>query len=283
MARRSDIPSIQRCNLATLPENYNSNFYLHHLRTWPELALVMEYVPSSKPTNYYKPQFNYDNTEQRNGFSNYNPKDESMIIGYVLGKVDQVPVRPEQEQPRIPSPKPKHTLPRSRVSENYGIYPPFSRSFKRHELLGHVTSLAILHNYRRRGLAEQLMNQLHHHMTYNYNADAVGLHVRVSNKAATKLYIQTLGYSIADVIKGYYQDGEDAYFMRKEFVHHHAYQEERPRGRFWNRNKGKNNSLALPRRIDLVEDKRNADFNARRRGTLSFVSNDAMYYQYDSE
>jgi len=46
MARRSDVPSIQRCNLATLPENYNSNFYLHHLRSWPELALVMEYVPS---------------------------------------------------------------------------------------------------------------------------------------------------------------------------------------------------------------------------------------------
>jgi len=40
IARRADIPLIQRCNLATLPENYNENFYVNHLRNWPELALV---------------------------------------------------------------------------------------------------------------------------------------------------------------------------------------------------------------------------------------------------
>jgi len=336
MARRSDIPSIQRCNLATLPENYNSNFYLHHLRSWPELALVMEYVPSpadrrnnDHPNGYHHPgddyyshtdiPFNYDDVSSSRGsgneFSNYNPSsrrdDEAMVIGYVLGKVDEVPISPSAQppQPRIPAPK---NIPRSRIpppdEHNYGIYPPYSRNYNqpRTEMLGHVTSLAILHNYRRKGLAAQLMNQLHYHMHSHYNADAVGLHVRVSNKAATKLYIQNMGYVISDVIKGYYQDGEDAYFMRKEFIqnHHHAYQESStmsppPRGIrkiFWPRSKNIRNELILPRRIELCDpqqqhnnvrnvDRRNHQQhgNDYRRGTLSFVSNDTMYYQYDSE
>merc|ERR1712045_937204 len=45
---------------------------------------------------------------------------------------------------------------------------------------GHVTSLAILPPYRRRGISKTLMRQLHHHMRTRYNAKDVGLHVRVS-------------------------------------------------------------------------------------------------------
>jgi len=45
LARRTDVPQIQKCNLATLPENYNPNFYVNHMRTWPELCLVAEHVP----------------------------------------------------------------------------------------------------------------------------------------------------------------------------------------------------------------------------------------------
>jgi ribosomal protein S18 acetylase RimI-like enzyme len=45
LARRSDVAGIQECNLATLPENYNSNFYVNHVREWPELSLVAEHVP----------------------------------------------------------------------------------------------------------------------------------------------------------------------------------------------------------------------------------------------
>ena len=31
LARRSDVPSIQRCNLETLPENYSAAFYVNHM------------------------------------------------------------------------------------------------------------------------------------------------------------------------------------------------------------------------------------------------------------
>jgi len=88
---------------------------------------------------------------------------------------------------------------------------------KRTEMMGHVTSLAILPKFRRRGIAAQLMNQLHFHMQEGHDADGVGLHVRVSNVAARKLYCEGMGYGVVEVIRGYYQD-EDAFFMRKNFL-----------------------------------------------------------------
>ena len=47
VARRSDVPHIQQCNLATLPENYSATFYHNHMRQWPDLALVAEHVPAT--------------------------------------------------------------------------------------------------------------------------------------------------------------------------------------------------------------------------------------------
>jgi hypothetical protein len=81
------------------------------------------------------------------------------------------------------------------------------------EALGHVTSLAVRHDYRRLGLARTLMTQLHHHLQ-DHGIHSCGLHVRTSNRAACRLY-QEDGYEIAQIIPSYYQDGEDAYFMRK--------------------------------------------------------------------
>jgi len=63
-------------------------------------------------------------------------------------------------------------------------------------------------DYRRLGLGGELMNQLHHQMSVHHNVGQVGLHVRTSNGAATKLYEESMGYEVSDVIKGYYQDGE---------------------------------------------------------------------------
>ena len=57
--------------------------------------------------------------------------------------------------------------------------------------------------------------QLHHQMSAHHNVDRVGLHVRISNQAATQLYKESMGYEVEEVIKGYYQDGEDAYLMKK--------------------------------------------------------------------
>jgi len=41
--------------------------------------------------------------------------------------------------------------------------------------------------------------------------------VRYTNRAAFHLYADTLGYTITDIEKGYYADGEDAYAMKLEF------------------------------------------------------------------
>lgn len=80
---------------------------------------------------------------------------------------------------------------------------------------GQVTSLSVMRSYRRLGLAERLMNQTQRAMVELYDAEAVMLHVRMSNAAAFALYKKTLQFDIDHVEKKYYADGEDAYEMKK--------------------------------------------------------------------
>jgi hypothetical protein len=89
---------------------------------------------------------------------------------------------------------------------------------RQQEILGHVTSLANLKQYQRNGLAALLMKQLHLHMKYRYPATGGGLIVRVSNVAAKRLYCKAMSYDVVEVMKGYYVDGEDAFFMKKYFL-----------------------------------------------------------------
>jgi len=60
------------------------------------------------------------------------------------------------------------------------------------------------------------MNQAQKAMVEAFDANYVSLHVRVSNRAALKLYQDTLKFKIHDVEAKYYADNEDAYAMRKE-------------------------------------------------------------------
>ena len=83
---------------------------------------------------------------------------------------------------------------------------------------GHITSLSVLRTHRKCGLATKLMRSSHERMVETFDAAHVALHVRRSNRAAFHLYSQTLNYTIRDVEKGYYADGEDAYDMRKTFA-----------------------------------------------------------------
>lgn len=175
LARRSDVAEIQRCNLATLPENYNQQFYTNHLRQWPDLAFVAV-DESLQPTMF------------GTGFAD---QPQEKVVAYVLGKVED------------------RTVVDADFEDLYGRRPMYTT-----ERLGHVTSLAVLEPYRRRGLAAELMKQLHHHLATAYQVSAVGLHVRQSNAAAERLYLG-FGYEQAECIPAYYQDGEDAYFMRK--------------------------------------------------------------------
>jgi ribosomal protein S18 acetylase RimI-like enzyme len=247
VARRSDVPHIQQCNLATLPENYSATFYHNHMRQWPDLALVAEHVPSgcmmSRPTaadavvggSIHRMNGSPGAFGVRGSNGRYDPQeqiDEGLvgqddgrrIIGYVLGKVEQNVYTSSRNNVNNNSDRPRNgilrTLPPSTVldeDDERGLFEAMSASLRREtENLGHVTSLAVLKDYRRMGLAAELMEQLHYHMRNAYRADAVGLHVRVSNRAATRLYGDMLNYDVHDIIQHYYQDGEDAYFMRKD-------------------------------------------------------------------
>ncbi|KAJ3299954.1 N-terminal acetyltransferase A complex catalytic subunit ard1 [Borealophlyctis nickersoniae] len=88
---------------------------------------------------------------------------------------------------------------------------------------GHITSLSVMRNWRRLGIAEKLMTQAHSSisiaekaMVEVFDSHYVSLHVRKSNRAALQLYRDTLKFSVHDIEKSYYADGEDAYAMRKD-------------------------------------------------------------------
>jgi len=76
---------------------------------------------------------------------------------------------------------------------------------------GHVFSIGVLKEYRRRGIATCLMALAFKAMGKR-NVHEVFLEVRVSNVPAIRLY-EKLGMKIVARISKYYADGEDAYVM----------------------------------------------------------------------
>ncbi|CAM9659690.1 unnamed protein product [Ascophyllum nodosum] len=79
---------------------------------------------------------------------------------------------------------------------------------------GHVTAVTVAPEYRRLGVAKQLMDSLEGVSENVYNAYFVDLFVRVSNTLAIKMY-NTFGYSVYRRVIGYYSGEEDAFDMRK--------------------------------------------------------------------
>ena len=81
---------------------------------------------------------------------------------------------------------------------------------------GHITSLSVLRDYRRLGIAKDLMEATHLAMKSIFDLEIVTLHVRETNASAMGLYRDTLKYEILKVDKEYYADNEDAYLMQKK-------------------------------------------------------------------
>jgi len=263
LARRSDVAGIQACNLATLPENYNANFFVQHVRSWPELSLVAEHVPDGYKDDdnerfgddYYFTDNDYDRRitplneywirERRrkahHANTNDNGRPKKEIVGYILGKVEDSRDDQMQKQ-KYPSSRrvvpmydydDDETLLRY-LSDNdegnnnhrggggrFRFASPRGRQQQQQqqqsisprgvveggERLGHVTSLAVQSHARRLGIGSSLLRQLHYHLRECHNADSVGLHVRVSNIQAVRLYVAE-GYDVADIMPLYYGDGE---------------------------------------------------------------------------
>jgi len=76
---------------------------------------------------------------------------------------------------------------------------------------GHVISLAVLPNVRRKGIGEALLRRAVEAIEKR-GIKEVYLEVRVSNAPAINLY-HKLGFKIARRVPKYYVDGEDAYVM----------------------------------------------------------------------
>ena len=76
---------------------------------------------------------------------------------------------------------------------------------------GHVVSVAVMPEHRRRGVGTALVNKATEGMRM-YGAKQCYLEVRVTNEEAIGLY-KKLGMEVARTIHGYYADGEDAYVM----------------------------------------------------------------------
>jgi len=80
---------------------------------------------------------------------------------------------------------------------------------------GHIVSICVDPEYRRRGVGRALMVALEKRMREIFGVCMFRLEVRVSNTNAIKLY-ESLGYRIQLRIPRYYTDGEDAYLMIKD-------------------------------------------------------------------
>lgn len=80
---------------------------------------------------------------------------------------------------------------------------------------GHVVSVAVLNEYRRKGIGRGLVEEAINGVK-SKKCDELYLEVRCSNTDAVRLY-ENMGFIIKQKLKAYYRDGEDAYMMAIEF------------------------------------------------------------------
>jgi ribosomal-protein-alanine N-acetyltransferase len=83
---------------------------------------------------------------------------------------------------------------------------------------GHIVSVAVLPEYRRKGIGEALVVKAMESMRL-YKAKQCFLEVRITNTAAVDLY-KKLGFEVSRTIRGYYADGEGAYVMETKLEKH---------------------------------------------------------------
>jgi ribosomal-protein-alanine N-acetyltransferase len=78
---------------------------------------------------------------------------------------------------------------------------------------GHITTIGVAPEHRRRGLANKLLRHAEEALQKRY-VTTVMLEVRVSNIAAQNLY-REFNYSITQRLLHYYNNGEDGFLMMK--------------------------------------------------------------------
>jgi [ribosomal protein S18]-alanine N-acetyltransferase len=100
-----------------------------------------------------------------------------------------------------------------RAVTNGGIMVGFVIGLVEPDHTGHVTTVGVAPEHRRRNLAKRLMGQVEDGFKKR-NVRLVRLEVRALNGAAQKLY-ESLGYSITQRLPKYYSNGGDGLLMLK--------------------------------------------------------------------
>ncbi|MGC9071382.1 MAG: GNAT family N-acetyltransferase [Acidilobus sp.] len=166
-----------------------------------DLDQVIEVNLGSLPENYWYGFYRYVLSEWGDLF--LVAEADGRIVGYVMNRVEETHDRVlmglenELEFPRRPSP-----------------LEALRRAFSGSAKVGHVISIAVLQEYRGRGIGSALMSEALRIFKEKYDVDAVYLEVRVSNTPAISMY-ERFGFVKARIVRSYYRDGEDAYVMVK--------------------------------------------------------------------
>ena len=176
--------------------------YIVRRATEADIDQVIEVNLRSLPENYWYGFYQYVLSEWGDLF--LVAEIGGKIVGYMMNRVeethDRVLMGLENEL------EPAH--------KRSGPLDVFKRVFSGSARVGHVISIAVLQEYRRRGIGSALMSEALKIFEEKYDVDSVYLEVRVSNQPAINMY-EKFGFVKARIIRGYYRDGEDAYVMVK--------------------------------------------------------------------
>ena len=115
---------------------------------------------------------------------------DNSFVGYALGRVEMAP-----------------------LSNAFKVVYEPGQAHSSPSYIGHITSIAVDKEYRGRGVAYMLMDQIHQNMIDTHAVKEITLHCRVSNDAAIGLYRNKLKYEYDGTVPAYYADGEEALVM----------------------------------------------------------------------
>jgi ribosomal-protein-alanine N-acetyltransferase len=176
--------------------------YIIRRATEADIDQVIEVNLRSLPENYWYGFYQYVLSEWGDLF--LVAEIGGKIVGYMMNRVeethDRVLTGLENEL--------------ELAHKHLGPLDVFKRVFSGSARVGHVISIAVLQEYRRRGIGSALMSEALKIFEEKYDVDSVYLEVRVSNQPAINMY-EKFGFVKARIIRGYYRDGEDAYVMVK--------------------------------------------------------------------
>ncbi len=151
--------------------------------TLEDISSVMDVNETTLPENY--PLFFYEQILERYPDSfllAYLNDDPKKIVGYIMWRIERGP-------------------------SSFGLD---------YVKKGHLVSLAVLSDFRRKGVADALLARSMEIITKYCIAEYV-LEVRVSNSGAVLLYEKLHRFERIRIIGHYYRDGEDAFYMGSKY------------------------------------------------------------------